>query len=264
MVNITKNVSKTKIIAIVSIFTALYAVLRIIPTVPMIGASGASFSLSDIVAPLYGLILGPYIGGLSVIIGSLIAFFGKPPVFMGLDFLPATVAAVSVGLLIKRKWIYAIGLNVVLLVAFLIHPNTSVFVDYSIGSTTLTFPFAWLHIVALIVLISPLGRKVAQWVKTNNTTRITIGVAILFFVGTMMQHLMGNLLYETIMAQPLGNIPVTSYPANWLLVFPLYPIERLVLIIFGTIIGTSLLKVLKNTLLHMEEPANTKKPSTAK
>ena len=257
MFNITKNTPKTKIIAIVSIFTALYAVLRIIPTVPMIGASGASFSLSDVVAPLYGIILGPYIGCLSVIIGSFIAFFGKPPVFMGLDFLPATVAAFSVGLLIKRKWIYAIGLNFVLLAVFLIHPNTSVFVDYSMGSTTLTFPFAWLHVVALIVLISPLGRKVAQWVKTNNTTLITIGVAILFFVGTMMQHLMGNLLYETILAEPIGNIPVEYYPAKWLVVFPLYPIERLVLIIFGTIIGTSLLKVLKNTFLLTEEQTNT-------
>jgi uncharacterized membrane protein len=253
MFNITKDTQKTKLIATVSIFTALYAILRIIPTVPMIGASGASFSLSDIVAPLYGLILGPYIGGLSVIIGSLIAFFGKPPVFMGLDFLPATVAAFSAGLLVKRKWIYAIGLNVVLLAAFLIHPNTSVFVDYSIGSTTFTFPFAWLHIIAFIVLISPLGRKVAQWIKTNNTTRITIAVAILFFVGTMMQHLMGNLLYETIMAQPIGHIPVTSYPANWLFVFPLYPIERSVLVVFGTIIGTSLVKVLKNTSLFPEE-----------
>jgi hypothetical protein len=265
MVNITKNVPKTKLIAIMSIFTALYAVLRIIPTMPMIGSSGNWFSVSDVIAPIYGIILGPYIGGLSVIIGTFLAMaMGRPVIFMFLDFLPATVAAVSAGLLIKRKWIYAIGLNFVLLVVFLIHPNTSVFVDYSIGSTTLTFPFAWLHIVALAVLISPLGRKVAQWIKTNDTKRITIGVAILFFIGTMMQHLMGNLLYETILAKPIGNIPVESYPANWLLVFPLYPVERLVLIIFGTIIGTSLLKVLKNTLLHMEEPTNTKKQSTAK
>ena len=264
MVNVIKNAARTKIIAFVSIFTALYAVLRLIPTVPMIGASGATFSLSDVIAPLYGVILGPYIGGFSIILGTFLAMaMGKPVVFMFLDFLPATVGAVSLGLLIKRKWIYAIGLNVVLLAAFLIHPNTSVFVDYSIGSTTITFPFAWLHIVALIVLISPLGRKVAQWVKTNNTTRITIGIAILFFIGTMMQHLMGNLLYETIMAQPLGFIPVEAYPANWLFVFPLYPIERLVLIIFGTIIGTSLLKVLKNTFLLTEEQTNTRKPSTA-
>jgi hypothetical protein len=186
-------------------------------------------------------------------IGTFLAMaMGRPVVFMLLDFLPATVSAVSLGLLIKKKWIHAIGLNVILLAAFFIHPLTSVFVDYSIGSTTVSLPFAWLHIVALALLISPLGRKAAQWVKTNNTTRIATGIAIMFFVGTMMQHLMGNLLYETILARPLGNIPVASYPANWLVVFPLYPIERLVLVALAVVVGAPLLRVLKNSFLLAE------------
>jgi len=245
LVNIIENAPKTKIIAIVSIFTALYAVLRIIPTVPMIGASGASFSLSDIVAPLYGLILGPYIGGLSVIIGSLIAFFGKPPFFMGLDFLPATVAAVSVGLLIKRKWIPVIALNVVLLVAFLLHPNTSVFVNVPLSDITIPLPFAWLHIVALLALISPLGRKAVEWISTPTGTKAATGLAILFFIGTMMQHLMGNLLYETILL-PVSGTPVEGYPDLWASIFFLYPIERAALVALGTIVGTPLLRILKN------------------
>jgi uncharacterized membrane protein len=246
MFNITKDTQKTKLIATVSIFTALYAILRIIPTVPMIGASGASFSLSDIVAPLYGLILGPYIGGLSVIIGSLIAFFGKPPVFMGLDFLPATVAAVSFGLLIKRKWIPVIALNIVLLVAFLLHPNTSVFVNVPLSDTTIPLPFAWLHIVALLALISPLGRKAVEWVSTPAAAKAATGIAILFFVGTMMQHLTGNLLFETIMAQPIGGIDVAAYPSIWASIFFVYPIERAALVALGTIIATPLLRIIKN------------------
>jgi len=246
LVNIIENAPKTKIIAIVSIFTALYAVLRIIPTVPMIGASGASFSLSDIVAPLYGLILGPYIGGLSVIIGSLIAFFGKPPVFLGLDFLPATVAAVSLGLLIKRKWIPVIALNILLLVAFLLHPNTSVFVNVPLIDIAIPLPFAWLHLVALLALISPLGRKAVEWVSTPKAAKAATGIAILFFIGTMMQHLTGNLLFETIMAYPIGNIPVDGYPGIWASIFFVYPIERAALVVLGTIVGTPLLRILKN------------------
>jgi hypothetical protein len=220
----------------------------------MIGASGASFSLSDIIAPLYGLILGPYIGGLSVIIGSFIAFFGKPPVFMGLDFLPATVAAVSLGLLIKRKWIPVIALNIVLLIAFLLHPNTSVFVNVPLSDITIPLPFAWLHIMALILLISPLGRKTVEWVSTLTATKVATGIAILFFIGTMMQHLTGNLLFETIMAQPIGGIPVEGYPDIWASIFFVYPIERAALVILGTIIGTPLLRVLKNNLLLNEKP----------
>ena len=256
MFNITKDTPKTKLIAILSIFTALYAVLRIIPTVPMIGSSGNWFSVSDVIAPLYGIILGPYIGGLSITIGTFLAMaMGRPVSFMFLDFLPATVGAVSLGLLIKRKWIPVIALNIVLLVAFLLHPNTSVFVNVPLTSTTIPLPFAWLHIVALAILVSPLGRKAVQWVSTLTATKVAIGIAILVFMGTMMQHLMGNLLFETIMAQPIGGIPVEGYPDIWASIFFVYPVERIILVIVSTLIGTPLLRILKNTLLSNENPA---------
>lgn len=251
--NMLKNKPTTKTIAIISIFTALYAVLRIIPTMPMIGASGASFSLSDVIAPIYGLILGPYLGGLSVIIGSFLAMFIKTPVFLGLDFLPATVAAVSVGLLMKRKWLPIIGLNVVLLLAFILHPNTSNFVSIPLSNITIPLPFAWLHIVTLFILVSPLGRKATQWVRLPSPTKVAVGIGISFLIGTMMQHLMGNLLFETILAQPIGTIPIDSYPGIWASIFFVYPIERLVLVILGTIVGTSLLKILKNSFLLLED-----------
>jgi len=254
LVNVIKNAARTKIIAFVSIFTALYAVLRLIPTVPMIGASGATFSLSDVIAPLYGVILGPYIGGFSIILGTFLAMaMGKPVVFMFLDFLPATVGAVALGLLIKRKWALVVILNIVLLAAFLIHPLTSVFVNITMGSTTFSFPFAWLHIVALAVLISPLGRKASQWVDRLMTTKIATGLAILVFVGTMMQHLMGNLLYECILGQLLGLIPPEAYPDNWTVIFPLYPIERLALVALAVVVGIPLLRVLKNSFLLAEK-----------
>jgi hypothetical protein len=253
LVNIIKNAANTKIIALVAIFTALYTVLRLIPTVPMIGSSGSWFSVSDVIAPLYGIILGPYIGGLSIMIGTFLAIaMGRPVSFMFLDFLPATVGAVSLGLLIKRKWMPVIALNIVLLVAFLIHPNTSVFVNVPLSSTTIPLPFAWLHIVALAVLVSPLGRKAAQWVSTLTATKVATGIAILVFIGTMTQHLMGNLLFETIMAQPIGGIPVEGYPDIWTSIFFVYPVERIILVIVATIIGTPLLRILKNTLIPNE------------
>jgi hypothetical protein len=256
LVNIVKNATKTKMIAIISIFTALYAVLRIIPTMPMIGASGNWFSVSDVVAPLYGIILGPLTGGLSIIIGTFVAMaMGRPVSFMFLDFLPATVAAVSLGLIIGRKWMPVIALNIVLLVAFLIHPNTSIFVNVPLSGATIPLPFAWLHIIAIAILISPLGRKAVKWVTTLTPTKVATGIAILVFIGTMMQHLTGNLLFETIMAQPIGGIPVEGYPDIWASIFFVYPVERIILVIVATIIGTPLLRILKNTLLPDENAA---------
>lgn len=220
----------------------------------MIGASGAQFSLSDVVAPIYGIILGPYIGGISITLGTFLAMaMGKPVTFLFLDFLPATVGAVSLGFLIKRKWIHVIALNVILLAAFLVHPNSSVFINFSLNNTDISLPFAWLHIVALAVLISPLGRKAAQWVKTQTTTKIAAGIAIMAFIGTMMQHLMGNLLFETILAQPIGSIPIEAYPGIWTSIFLVYPVERLALVILATIVGTPLLRVLRNSFLLAEK-----------
>ena len=140
-----------------------------------------------------------------------------------------------------------------LFVVFLLHPNTSVVVDVSVGDTVFSFPFAWLHIVAFTLLISPLGYKATQWFKTVDTTKIATGMAIMFFVGTMMQHLMGNLLFETVMAQPLGSIPVVAYPGIWTSIFFVYTVERLALVVLATIVGVPLLRALKNFLLFTEQ-----------
>jgi uncharacterized membrane protein len=246
---IRKSGVRTRIIATVAIFSALYTVLRLIPTVPMIGVSG-SFSLSDILAPLYGVLLGSYVGGFSVILGSFLAIgLGRPVTFMFLDFLPATINAVALGLLIKHKWMPVVVLYTVLLVAFLLHPLSIFLVQ--VGS--FSFPFAWMHIVAFIVLLSPLGRKAAQWIETLTTINIAKGLVIMIFIGTMMQHLMGNLLFEVVLGQILESIPAGAYPGYWTAIFFVYPWERLALIAFGVLIGTPLVRVLKKSFFPSEK-----------
>jgi hypothetical protein len=206
----------------------------------MVGVAGA-FSLSDILAPIYGVILGPYVGGLSVILGTFLAMaMGKPVTFMFLDFLPATINAIALGLLIKRKWIPVILLNVILLLAFLLNPLTSLFIG--------PFPFAWVHILAFIFLLSPLSRKAIRWIETLNTIDVTKGLAIIAFIGTMMQHLTGNLLFEGVLGQLTGTIPAVAYPGIWSTIFLIYPWERLALIVFAVIIGTPLIIVIKKSL----------------
>lgn len=232
--------TRTKIIASITIFSALYTILRLIPTIPMVGVSGA-FSLSDILAPIYGVILGPYIGGFSVILGTFLAMaMGKPVTFMFLDFLPATINAIALGFLIKRKWIPVILLNAVLLLAFLLNPLTSLFIG--------PFPFAWVHILAFILLLSPLSRKAIEWIETLNAVDVTKGLAIIAFIGTMMQHLTGNLLFEGVLGQITGEIPAAAYPGIWSTIFFIYPWERLALIVFAVIIGTPLIRAIKKSL----------------
>jgi hypothetical protein len=242
----SKISNRTKITAFLIVLSALYAALRPVPLGPMIGLS-ANFSISDFLAPLYGIILGPYVGGLSVIIGTFLGMTMKAPVFMGLDFLPAFVNTVAIGFLMKRKWAPVVVLNIILLLAFILNPLTTLFIG--------PVPFFWLHIVALLVLISPLGRKAGQWVETLKPKFLTAGLAILAFVGTMMQHLTGNILTEVVLAQIVGSLsPVTLSTIIWPGAFLLYPWERLVLIVISVIVGVPLVRTLKKSLLPFQKP----------
>jgi uncharacterized membrane protein len=250
MSDFSKISNRTKIIASIAIFSALYTVLRMTQTIPMIGVEGGKFSLSDMLAPLYGVILGPYVGGFSVILGTFLAIaLGRPVSFMFLDFLPAFVNAVALGFLVRRKWWPVVVLNAALLLAFLWNPLTSLFI--TVGN--ISFPFAWLHIVAFVVLISPLGRKAGQWVETLKPVNLTAGLAILAFVGTMMQHLMGNILTEVVYGHITGTMSTEAFGTMWTAVFFVYPWERLILVILAVVVGTPLVRVLKKSFFRSEK-----------
>ena len=243
MFNPAQRSQRTKQIALLTIFTALYIVLRFMPFSMLIGPTGGFLSLSDFLAPIYGILLGPYFGGLSVILGNFGAIgMGRTISFYGLDFLPDFMAAISTGFLSQNrrsKWAIVVAINAALLGIFLVNPLTMVFIS--------SVPFAWLHIVAFIILLSPLSLMAAKWLQTLNYRKVVVGVALFAFMGAMIQHLMGNILFEVVLGQVTGSIPSAAYPGIWTSVFLVYPVERLILIIAATGIGTPLLYLLNRT-----------------
>jgi hypothetical protein len=238
----------TRLVAIVATFAVVYFIFRMIPTFAMVGVSGGTFSLADVVAPLYGIILGPYAGALSVTLGTILAIaFGRPMVFLGLDFLPGAVDALTVGLLLRGKRLAATALYVALFIAFLFHPYTAVFVPVPIRILNLdSFFYSWLHLIALLVLVSPLSKKAAEWVKGASLVNLAPGILTLTFIGTLAQHLMGGLLYETILGMFVGKAP-EAFRLFWNTVFWLYPFERTFIVGLATIIGVPLVRALKSS-----------------
>lgn len=234
----------TKQIALIAIFAALYAVLRMMQTIPMIGVEGGKFSVSDVIAPVYGILLGPYVGGASVITGTFLAIaMGRPVTFLFLDFLPALVNCMALGFLMRGKWWPVVALNAVLLVGFILNPLTTLFIN--IGGVAI--PFFWLHIAAFIVLVSPLGHRAGSWVKTLKPAKLAIGLTVLAFVGTMMQHLTGNILTEAVMGYILPTMTPAAFNGMWNIVFFTYPWERLILIVLAVVVGIPLVRILFKT-----------------
>lgn len=248
MSELSKVSIRTKIIASVAIFSALYGVIRLVPLGPMIGLS-SSFSVADSLAPLYGIILGPLTGGLSVVLGTFLAMaLGKLPVFLGLDFLPALVNAVALGFLVKGKWKSVVILNLFLLVIFLLSPYSLLLVDIPIGTGTFAFPFVWLHVVALIVLISPLRSKAISWIEGLKTAYLPWGLAVVAFIGTMMQHLTGNFVFELTWGAPIGGLTAGGFQGIWTAAFFAYPVERAVIVLITVLVGVPLVRILKKSL----------------
>jgi len=238
---------KTKTLMLIAVFSALYFVLRMIPTFPMIGVSGGSFALADILASLYGLILGPFIGGFSIIIGTFLAIAaGKPIVFMGLDFLPALMNALIVGLIIRRRIVLSVSLNALLLALFLLHPYTAITIPIKFSQFETQFFFPWLHLIAFIILVSLTKSKVVDWLSKSLKNKIA-AVSILTLIGTMAQHLTGGLLWETIYGAFMNKAP-EAFRLLGNAIFWVYPFERIFIVITATIIGVPLLKV-KETLI---------------
>jgi len=251
---LSRGKSRASVVASVAVFAVLYAVLRLIPTFPMIGVSGAVFSLSDMMAPIYGVILGPFVGPLSVILGTFLAIaLGKPVTFLFLDFLPATLNALIVGLILRRKVAPAIVLNIIILAIFLANPLTTLFVNVNLSNQTIALPFHWMHYIALAALISPLSRRCAEWVRGASAANLAKGLAVLTFIGTMLQHSTGGILFEVILGQYLGVVKPESYLFVWNTVFYIYPVERVLLVVLATIVGTPIVRSLKaSRLIYVE------------
>lgn len=60
-------------VALMAIFAALSViVVKVVPGIPIIGLSNASIKFDAALAPIYGMIIGPYLGFLSGLIGGLV------------------------------------------------------------------------------------------------------------------------------------------------------------------------------------------------
>jgi hypothetical protein len=110
-------------IALTAIFAALsWIVSEFVPGIPIIGASGSSISFDASLAPIYGVIVGPYLGFLAAVIGGLAA---AGNLFTILTSFCTGISAFVAGMLTTRRvgknvhgWIFSVAAIAILLVGW--------------------------------------------------------------------------------------------------------------------------------------------------
>jgi uncharacterized membrane protein len=207
--------------AVIAVWAALIAVATLLPAFPVIG-TGATFNIGAALVPLAGIFFGPWTGAIAAGIGAFIGQLIAPHtvLFGPLQFLISIVGAAAAGLAMQRKWIYPLGLILVLGLAWYAFP---------LGRQAWATPFLYLLGLVAILIGWVWGR---DWLSSSNRALIFPGVLMASLASVVVSQALGNLWALIMFALP---------PAIWFSVLPIAPVERLLFGLGAAIVGTPLL-----------------------
>lgn len=216
-------------------FASLYVVLSFIPLFPIMGLSGASISAVAVMAPITGMILGPYLGLLSATLGGIASFL------VGRSSLPSLVSTCTstfcAGLLYTRKRKACIMTYSLLLFSFGLYPH--------VGPVWLFPLFIWFQVIGLLILLSPI-----HLFSLSDARKLFLSVFLISLISTLAGQIAGSLTFEAVY-WPAIIKEVDAWKEIWRIVALVYPIERTIIAVCATIIQVPLLKVLKNLPGHV-------------
>lgn len=228
----------TRRIAVASIFATLYALLSLVPVSHLIGIN-SFLSMAEVFSPLAGMVLGPAVGGLSVLVGTFVAIaLGKPIAFNGLDFIPGVVAAVTAGFAIRGRLKEVASLSLILIVAYLVDPLSAPVVRVN----SIPIPFVWMHVVSIGVFLS-LSVFTGAGKRSAFVSQAVLTVSIVF-VATMNAHVAGAIMFENVLVRMDHALTASGIMANWVLIFYAYPVERIFFTIVGSLLAIPVLRAI--------------------
>ncbi len=155
----------SRTVAVVSIFASLHAVLYIL-----------SFELwrswSIYLAPIEGVILGPWAGFTSAFIGSLVARVIKPSDLWMFGIVAEPIGVMACGFIAKKQWRPVLAIYVLMLGSFLIHPLGRQLPLWTI-----------LDILVALVLIFPVAILCGK-LSEEDPHLLPLTVPLVAFIGT--------------------------------------------------------------------------------
>jgi hypothetical protein len=226
-------------VALLTSFTALYVALYALPVFPIIGLPSAAIPAAAIMAPVTGMLIGPFLGALSTILGGLISLFiGR---FSIVSIFAASIASLYSGLLYTGKKKACIYLYILLLIAFGAYPY--------IGPFWLYPQLTWFQVIVLLILLSPLSSRAVERIRAlTGYKRDFPYLFTVFLISTMAGQITGSLAFEIIF-WPAFIGKIEAWRGIWSAVTWIYPIERIIISLLATIIGIPLFKALKSAKL---------------
>jgi uncharacterized membrane protein len=231
----------TKQIALIAVFAALFYVLSLIAPVQIPTSVGMiEISFAALIASIFGLVLGPYMGAAAALLGSSVtwALTGMSP--FSLPFVIAPMFnALIVGFIFYKKWKWGLITFAIMVVAFLFTPPVSPLTENWFVAIAVLFDKV--IALALILPLAFFGKKMS----------VGYGAAFFFilaFVGNQADNMWGSLafavptVYNGVFGMPLEAVRVAFLVSPFL-----YPAVRLIQAFIVMIIAVPLMKMLQGT-----------------
>lgn len=236
------------IAAFAGVGAAIYYLLLWLPGVPIIGLPGAKMEIGASLAPLLGVILGPYIGFLSVLIGNVAKFLTTPSPY-SLPFIPcAPLSAFAIAMLITRRWKIPMLILAITLIASLFTPPFYPLTEFDtkLGMHVWqVYLLAYFDKIVALALI-PIALDLVQSISTS---RKYIGFYMLMFIGREFDKALGCFIFSlpAVYGGIFGIKKLSTvralYTASPLYYLITYLIEALVVFIIAIPVIKALLKV---------------------
>ncbi|HUH99589.1 MAG TPA: hypothetical protein VLY65_00970 [Nitrososphaerales archaeon] len=226
----------TRRLATIAVFAAIYAILSLFPVSRLVG--NLSFlTMAEVFSPLAGMILGPFEGGLAVLVGTFVGIaLGHPMAFDGLDFIPAVIAAVTAGYAMRGKVEVTTALSVVMYIWYMLDPLSAVVIDVA----GFPVPNLWMHMLSLVVFLS------FSYMQKNRVGFATQAAVIssIVFLSTMNAHVAGAIMTENVYVRINHTFTQASMLGLWKIIFYAYPAERVFFTIVGSILAIGVFRAL--------------------
>lgn len=227
----------TKKLALMCIFSALYAVFSMMSLFPIIGALGRFITLAAVLAPVLGILLGPYIGSVAASIGGFVGWtITQSGAFGFVSFIPGAASAFVAGLLTIGKRGISVIFYLLLLSAMAFFPI--------IGPVWLYPLYIWFQLVGLIILVSPASCMASRFIRSMKAQKSALGIGIIALIATLAGQVTGTLMFEIFVFPVSSNIEFWR-TTQWLPVAFVYPLERSIVTLLAILAGTPLIKAIR-------------------
>lgn len=249
----------SKKVALIVCFTVLYAVFAAVPIFQLVGSAGR-ISAAAIMAPIIGMLLGPYLGALSACLGGTIGLsYGS---FLPMSFVSGIVTTLCAGLLYNGKRLWCSIVYFLFLVLHSLYPWT--------GPIWLFPLYIWFQVVGFLLLLSPLQSMAVKnlrsttWSRSirwprfrsplksrapkNLESKNIPEVLLSFFVVSLTSTLAGQISGSLTFLMLFPNAPIVQLGLFQVLYIQ-YPIERTIIALGSASIGAPLFRVLRSARL---------------